>query len=236
MPRQMLILTGLEDHGNAITANLLSKSGLSRNRVLRDLNILEGSVNEAARHLWEDDLSNDLDKHFGLDNLNDDKRKSQADGCTISALLMMNAAMLHQRIAVGRWISNVSDLVEVKNEVKVVRRVRREWERILRHDFRPVLEPAVSAIEAVEDTGKLAGLERALRHITAEAERIAGNLRRHGCRPCRAAVQSGDAQSSIRRRIFHSTGGRLHRRPSHSGRLWRCELVRLGRLEGSQDH
>ena len=43
----------------------------------------------------------------------------------------------------------------------------------MRHHFRPVLETAVSVIEAVEDTGKLAGLERALRHITAEAERIA---------------------------------------------------------------
>ena len=35
------------------------------------------------------------------------------------------------------------------------------------------MEPAVNAIQAVEDTGKLAGLERALRHIAAEAERIA---------------------------------------------------------------
>ena len=43
----------------------------------------------------------------------------------------------------------------------------------MRHDFRPVLEPAVKAIEAIEDTGKVAGLERALRHIAAEAERIA---------------------------------------------------------------
>ena len=85
----------------------------------------------------------------------------------------MNAAMLHQRIANGTWLSNVSDLETVKNDVNVVRRVRREWGRILTHDFRPVLEPAVGIIDAVEDTGKLAGLEKALRHIAAEAERIA---------------------------------------------------------------
>ena len=170
---QMLLLTGLEDHGNAITANLLTKSGLSRNRVIRDLNILEASVSEAARHLRDDELSNALDAHFQLNNLNDDSRKKQADGCTIAALLMMNAAMLHQRIANGNWLTGVSDLETVKNAVNVVRRVRREWDSIMRHDFRPVLEPAVNAIEAVEDTGKLAGLERALRHITAEAERIA---------------------------------------------------------------
>ena len=170
---QMLLLSGLADHGNAIRMNLLAKSGLTDNRVVRDLNILESSVKEAAHHLRSDNLQPELDRHFGLDNLDQDKRKGQADGCTIAALLMMNAAMLHQRISNGRWLDGVSDLETVKNDVNVVRRVRREWERIMRHDFRPVLEPAVSAIEAVEDTGKLAGLERALRHITAEAERIA---------------------------------------------------------------
>ncbi len=170
---QMLLLSGLEDHGNAIRMNLLSKSGLVDNRVVRDLNILESSVKEAAHHMRDDGLQPVLDRHFGLDNLNYDKRRSQADGCTIAALLMMNAAMLHQRIANGGWLTGVSDLESVKNDVNVVRRVRREWDRIMRHDFRPVLEPAVSAIETVEDTGKLAGLERALRHITAEAERIA---------------------------------------------------------------
>ena len=170
---QMLLLSGLADHGNAIRMNLLSKSGLTDNRVVRDLNILESSVKEAAHHLRSDNLQPELDRHFGLDNLDQDKRKSQADGCTIAALLMMNAAMLHQRISNGRWLTGVSDLETVKNDVNVVRRVNREWNNIMRHDFHPVLEPAVKAIEAMEDTGKLGGLERALRHIAAEAERIA---------------------------------------------------------------
>ena len=170
---QLLLLTGLEDHGNAITANLLTKSGLSRNRVVRDLNLLESGVNEASRHLRDDALSNALDAHFQLDNLNQESRKRQADGCTIAALLMMNAAMLHQRIAAGRWLSGISDLETVKNDVNVVRRFTREWERIMRHDFHPVLAPAVETLQAIEDTGKTAGLERALRHIAAEAERIA---------------------------------------------------------------
>ena len=166
-------LSELEDEGNAIRMNLLAKSGLVDNRVVRDLNVLETSVREAAHALRNDELQPALDHHFGLDNLKDDNRKSQADGCTIAALLLMNAAMLHQRIANGAWLSGVSDLDTVKNDVNVVRRVRREWGRILTHDFRPVLEPAVGIIDAVEDTGKLAGLEKALRHIAAEAERIA---------------------------------------------------------------
>ncbi len=169
----MLDQTGLGEHGNAIRMNLLSKSGLTDNRVVRDLNLLESSVKEAAFHLRQDELGPTLDRHFGLDNLKQDDVKKQADGCTIAALLMMNAAMLHQRIAHGRWLSGVSDLEAVKNDVNVVRRLEREWNLIMRHDFRPVLEPAVAVIEAVEDQGKLSGLERALRHIAAEAERIA---------------------------------------------------------------
>ena len=170
---QMLLLSGMSDHGNAIKMNLLSKSGLSDNRILRDLNILESSVKEAAFHLNSDGLSVALDKHFGLDNLKQDTRKKSADGCTIAALLMMNAAMLHQRISSGRWLSSISNLSTIKNDTNVVRRIGREWERIIRHDFRPVLEPALEAIYAIDETGKTGGLERALRHIAAEAERIA---------------------------------------------------------------
>ena len=130
-------------------------------------------LREAAHHLNADELRTALDRHFGLDNLRESNLNKQADGCTIAALLMMNAAMLHQRIANGRWLSGVSDLAAVKNDVNVVRRISREWDRVMRHDFRPVLEPAVEAIQAIEDTGKLTGLERALRHIATEAERIA---------------------------------------------------------------
>ncbi|MCY3821317.1 MAG: DEAD/DEAH box helicase family protein [Gammaproteobacteria bacterium] len=168
----MLKLSGLEDHGSAIRMNLLSKSGLSGNRVIRDLNILESSVAEGAHHMRADGLLPALNSHFGLDRLKETGKK-QADGCTIGALLMMNAAMLHQRISNGGWLSGISDLSRIKNQADVVQKLSREWERIMRHDFRPVLEPALEAIYAVETTGKTAGLERALHHLAAEAERIA---------------------------------------------------------------
>ena len=170
---QMLMLSGLQEYGDAIKMNLLSKSGLTDNRTIRDLNILESSVKEAAHHLESDNLGPTLDRHFGLDNLDEEKRKSQADGCTIAALLLMNAAMLHQRIANGRWLSRVSDLDLIKNDVNVLRRVCQEWARIMSHDFRPILDPALEAIYSMETSGRTAGLERALRHILAEAERIA---------------------------------------------------------------
>ena len=171
--RQLRLLEEMREFGDAIRMNLLEKSGLTADRVSRDLNILRECVNEAAHHLNADELGPALDRHFGLDNLKESDLNKQADGCTIAALLMMNAAMLHQRIANGQWLSGVSDLAAIKNDVNVVRRITREWNAIARHDFLPVVRPAVEAIEAVEDTGKLNGLARALHHIAAEAERIA---------------------------------------------------------------
>ena len=114
---------------------------------MRDLNILEGSVNEAAHHLRADELLSALNRHFGLDQLRE-TNQNQADGCTTASLLMMNAAMLHQRVANGGWLPGVSDLSTIKNEANVVQKLSREWERIMRHDFRPVLEPALEAIYA----------------------------------------------------------------------------------------
>ena len=166
---QMLLLTGLNDNTKAIRMNLLTKSGLKGNNVERDVNILRDCVLEAGRHLREDGLQSTLDNHFQMDNLAEGKRN---DSCNVAALLLMNAAMLHQRIAVGNWLS-ISNLSEIKNDANVVKRLCREWERIMRHDFRAVIEPALETVYAAENTGKIAGLEKALRHVAAAAQEIA---------------------------------------------------------------
>ena len=75
---QMLQLTGMGEHGSAIKMNLLSKSGLSDDRIMRDLNILEAGIKEASHHLLSDGLAQTLDKHFGLDKRS--TRSKQADG------------------------------------------------------------------------------------------------------------------------------------------------------------
>ena len=166
---QMLMLTGLNENTRAIRMNLLTKSGLKGNNVDRDLNILRDCVLEAGRHLREDGLQSTLDNRFQMDNLAEGKRN---DSCNVAALLLMNAAMLHQRIAVGSWLP-ISNLSEIKNDANVVKRLCREWERIMRHDFRAVIEPALETVYAAENTGKMAGLEKALRHVTTAAQEIA---------------------------------------------------------------
>lgn len=161
----------VEDVG--ITVNLLAQSGLARNRTERDVNILEDSIYEAKRCLKVDELDALLDRFFGLDQLDDEKRKKQADGCTIASLLLMNAAMLHQRIAAGGWLPRISGLDAVKNAPEAIDEFHSQWGRITRHDFLPVIEPAIDIIEEIRANGRREGLNRALRHLASEAERIA---------------------------------------------------------------
>ena len=161
----------VEDVG--ISVNLLARSGLARNRAERDVNILEDSINEAKQCLKGDELDALLDRQFGLDQLDAKKRKEQADGCTIAALLLMNAAMLHQRIVAGGWLPGISGLDTIKNAPEAIDELHSQWNRITRHDFLPVIEPAIDIIEAVRREGRRTGLNRALRHLASEAERIA---------------------------------------------------------------
>ena len=87
----------------------------------------------------------------------------------------MNAAMLHERIAAGNWLPGIAGLDEIKNATDPLGDVLAQWNRITRHDFLPVLEPAVEILEAVRKHGRLDGANRALRHLAGEAEQIAAH-------------------------------------------------------------
>ena len=167
----LLDQTRAEEMG--LYVNLLTKSGLGGNRAERDVNILQDSIAEAKRHLQQDDLGPLLDGHFGLDALTEERRDEQADGCTIASLLFMNAAMLHQRIAAGAWMPDISGMDAVKSAVDAAQELYTQWNHITRRDFLPVMEPAIDVIETVQKSGRREGLNRALRHLAAEAERIA---------------------------------------------------------------
>ncbi len=166
-----------EQMGGTIAMNLLEKSGLTGNKVQRDLNLLEDAVSEAARHVHDETgLAAELDAHFGNDNLAAPKQgKPRADGATVAALLWMNAAMLHQRIHAGGWLGRrgIDPLANIKSSPEPERMFSRSWNAITRQDFLPVIDPAVEALDAATSTGRLGGLRRALRHLAAEAEQIA---------------------------------------------------------------
>ena len=160
-----------DDDKQMISMNLLEKSGLSRHRQERDANILQFSIAEACRYLKSDDLAVCLDKHFGLDL---QKKKDSADGCTIAALLLMNAMMLHQRIAVGKWIDGLETMDELKASPNAKDQFSEQWNKIIDQDFHPVFKPALGVINTIVDgNGRSVGLNMALKHLATESERIA---------------------------------------------------------------
>ena len=172
---RLLELDANEERSKLITMNLLEKSGLRGNRPERDANMIQDSIYEAAHQLRNDSLKDALDRHFDLNHLDDKARENQADGCTIAALLMMNAAMLHQRISAGRWLDGVESLDVIKNSNNPVSEIKDQWNTIRARDFRPVIEPTLEAIRAMERTGRTGGLVKAARHIAKEAEELAAS-------------------------------------------------------------
>ena len=170
--RTLNLLTASRADDMGIFVNLLEKSGLCRNKPQRSVNTLEEAIAEARLRLEEDELAAPLDAHFGLDKQSG-TGKDSADGCTIASLLLMNAAMLHQRIAAGAWLPGIAGLEVIKAAPNAAQLALRHWNTITRHDFRPVLEPAIEVIWTVQDTGRESGLNKAMRHIAAEAERLA---------------------------------------------------------------
>ena len=172
---RLMELDANEERSKLITMNLLEKSGLRGNRPERDANMIQDSIYEAAHQLRNDNLKESLDRNFNLDYLDYKARENQADGCTIAALLLMNAAMLHQRINAGRWLDGVESLDVIKNSNNPVSEIKDQWNTIRARDFRPVIEPALEAIRVVERTGRTGGLVKAVRHIAKEAEELAAS-------------------------------------------------------------
>ena len=173
--QQMIDFLGVSDDPGAICVSLLENSGLQRSGAKRDFNILRESIGEAKHYLDDDGLLQVLNKHFNRDKLKERGARESADGCMIASLLLMNAMMLHQRIANGGWLSDpIVPLSEIKTEVKnVTSLVLRQWEKITRHDFVPIIDPALEVVYVIQDSGRQHGLEKTLRYLASEASRIA---------------------------------------------------------------
>ena len=183
LPRAEQMALRLLDKSSAeqmgIYVNLLERSGLCRSQAARSVNLLEEAIGEARLRLNEDGLEPHLAKHFRITDSKNGKKA--ADGCTVASLLLMNAAMLHQRIVAGGWLPRVRmPLDEIKASPEAKTLVYREWNQITRHDFKPVIEPAIEVIELIEDTGFEAGLNKAIRHLVGEAERLAADYAEMG--------------------------------------------------------
>ena len=209
---KLLAASKVDDMG--IFVNLLEKSGLCRNKAQRSVNTLEEAIAEARLRLEEDELAAPLNAHFGLDKQSGEAGKDCADGCTIASLLLMNAAMLHQRIAAGAWLPGIVGLGAIKVAPNAAQLALRHWNTITRHDFRPVLEPAIEVIWKVQDTGRESRVEQGDEAHRRRSGAPCGGLFGPRCRLRGRIVQQGHGQPGVRRRLFHAPGGRFAAGPA----------------------
>ena len=157
-------------YADSIRMNLLAKSGIGATKVERDANVLIDKVRRAADYLRRDGLQRDLDAHFGLDRL---ASKEKGDSTNVAGLMLLNAAMLHQRIADGGWLEGVRPLDDITASPDPVSAIQNEWARIRGWDFEAIIGPASDIVQMLHQTGKTAGLGEALRSVAESATEIA---------------------------------------------------------------
>ena len=218
------------EDADRICMNLLSKSGLTGNRASRETNVLIAKVREAARCLAADGLHKVLDEALNITGGNDGKSRSPE----VAALILLNAAMLHQRIAAGNWLAGVDDLAELKASANPVFEFRNAWDTIRDHDFEAVFIPAKNLIVAIERIGKTAGLGQALRSVATSAQEIADIYAEMG------TDHAGEVYNEFMGKVSRDSDGAFFTRPSAATLIAKlaldaCGDVKWGRTEKITD-
>ena len=176
-PRQMgfRLLRELGDdegRGEQIRITLLEKSGLRRGPE-RDVNILRNTVEYAASRLRDDGLEDGLKAQLGMTNLAPPKRgRHRADACTVMALLVLTAAIVHSRLEAGgalrgRRIAGLEEAGTTPEDLMSA------WDEVLDVDYQPIFKEARNLIRHVtRRERKTAGLNEAIRRIVSDALEI----------------------------------------------------------------
>ncbi|MDE0113809.1 MAG: DEAD/DEAH box helicase family protein [Albidovulum sp.] len=93
--------------------------------------------------------------------------------CTIGALLLANACLLHRRLSDTETLKTITQLDDIGRSSAPVEMLETAWRGILRKDYRPVFLPAIAVLAALPESE---AVDRALRRIASEANGIADSL------------------------------------------------------------
>ncbi len=155
-----------------IHLNLLEKSGI-QGGADRDVNLLKSAVNVVARHLREADLEEIFALRLGMENV-ERSSKGTADACTVSAIIWLNAAIMHARLEQSgiRQLKDVSKLKSSVAHVTPAIGLMEAWRKVLIKDYVPIFEIAIELLQDVAFRN-LEGVSDALRHLVKNALNIA---------------------------------------------------------------
>lgn len=154
----------------AIRVNVLERSGLLSGPE-RDFNVLRESVEAAALRLREDELEDELKTQLDMQRIASDRRRG-ADACTVTALLVMTASIVHARVALAGSLRGrqAAMLEEVSTHRTPAEALMRAWDEILAIDYSPVFKIARDLLRHLtREVRKTAALDAAIRGITRDA-------------------------------------------------------------------
>ena len=137
------LVLDLREAGQGIYAHVVASSGLGTPGLLVADDIAL-AVRAAARLFEEGELAGPLADAMGLATPENDR-----DVCTIAALLVQNACLLHRRLCDVPRMNWLSDLATVSGDESPAVALRRDWEKILELDYKPVFEPALAVLDAL---------------------------------------------------------------------------------------
>ena len=147
-------------------ADSLRNTDLSRQLVADSI---EYTVREVADMLFRDGCTPELAAALALPKRKEDLRAASL----VAALMLSNAALLHQRLRLVPALKGVSLLEEAQIDPdKAPSVIRAAWEAILDIDFHPVFSPALAVLSALEDKNA----KEPLRWIIDEAISLADEL------------------------------------------------------------
>ena len=149
-------------YAHVVAASGLGKPGL---QVSQDI---EHAVRAAARLFEEGELAGDVASALGLPTEAGDRSI-----CTIAALLLANACLLHRRLGEVPNMEGIARLNRVGGADDPTAVLRSAWDAILKRDYAPVFEPPLAVLDVIPDR-RWAG--HALRILAECANRVADSL------------------------------------------------------------
>ena len=152
-----------------IFAHVAAASGLGKPGLLV-ADQIEWEVKRAAVVFQSEEVEDSLAEVLGLSTEGEGASKSI---CTIAALLLCNACLMHRRLKELPQNSIVTGLGAVGASDNPLGTLKAAWETILSQDYAPVFEPALGVLTALPDNS---AIRKAVCGLAERADTVADSL------------------------------------------------------------
>jgi len=153
---------------NNVIPSIVASSGMNQEPE-EVANLIEVAVHRAGEYFKQDNLESQLEEI--LDMRGHDKAASKStDACTVAALILCNAMLMHERIVQSNnsQFENIAGVEEVRAHKTPEKLLVREWKRILEHDYEPVFRQPLNLLERIHYTGRVSSGVRVALNVLAE--------------------------------------------------------------------